>query len=102
MPLRTLPLGSFSLAGNSNRIASTPALIRWAAIWEPMTPAPRTATLRTAKRGFAAMAIPEGRRRHGNPHGGKNEAAADVGRRFGVQLERLRILQTENIYRSFI
>src|SRR4029453_14094012 len=39
-----------SLAGKSNRITGTLTLTRWAAICAPMTPAPRTATLRTLNR----------------------------------------------------
>src|SRR3546814_161708 len=43
----TMPLRSPSLAGRSNNTVSTLALTRCAAICAPMTPAPRTATLRT-------------------------------------------------------
>src|SRR5689334_2952783 len=44
--LATTPFLSPSFAGRSNRIVSTLALTRWAAICAPMTPAPSTATLR--------------------------------------------------------
>src|SRR3989338_3385920 len=47
--LLTIPLGSPSRAGRSNRMTGTLALTRCAAICAPITPAPRTATLRTWK-----------------------------------------------------
>ena len=47
MPFFTMPSGSPSFAGRSNRITGTLTLTRWAAICAPMTPAPSTATLRT-------------------------------------------------------
>src|SRR3546814_9241325 len=43
----TMPLLSPAFAGRSNNTVSTLALTRCAAICAPMTPAPRTATLRT-------------------------------------------------------
>src|SRR5690606_2229426 len=53
MALFTMPLGSPSLAGRSNSTVSTPALVRWAAICAPITPAPSTAARRTSS--FSAM-----------------------------------------------
>src|SRR5690606_31523250 len=44
----TIPFGSPSLSGRSNSTVSTPALVRWAAICAPITPAPRTAARRTS------------------------------------------------------
>src|SRR5690606_23762955 len=46
--LLAMPLGSPSLAGRSDSTVSTPALVRWAAICAPMTPAPSTAARRTS------------------------------------------------------
>src|SRR5690606_1442569 len=46
--LSTMPFGSPSFAGRSNRTVSTPALVRCAAICAPMTPAPSTAARRTS------------------------------------------------------
>src|SRR6266568_2914203 len=46
----TMPFGSPSLPARSNNSAGTPALARCAAICAPMTPAPRTAALRTRSR----------------------------------------------------
>src|SRR5690606_6900390 len=48
--LLAMPLASPSFAGRSNRITGTSALAQWAAICAPMTPAPRTATLRMMRR----------------------------------------------------
>src|SRR6266436_7219420 len=50
MALRTIALGSPSFAARSNNTTGTPALARCAAICAPMTPAPRTAALRTRNR----------------------------------------------------
>src|SRR5258706_4909152 len=46
----TMPFGSPSLPARSNNSVGTPALARCAAICAPMTPAPRTAALRTRNR----------------------------------------------------
>src|SRR3954471_17627529 len=50
MALVTIPFFGPSLAGRSNSTTGTLTLTRWAAICAPITPAPRTATLRTLKR----------------------------------------------------
>src|SRR3954463_9938438 len=46
----TIPFFGPSLAGRSNNTTGTLTLTRWAAICAPITPAPRTATLRTGNR----------------------------------------------------
>src|SRR5678815_3471310 len=55
--LRTMPFFGPSFAGRSNRITGTLTLTRWAAICAPMTPAPRTATLRTLNRFIVAPVV---------------------------------------------
>src|SRR5664280_109383 len=52
--LVTMPFFGPSLAGRSNSTTGTLTLTRCAAICAPMTPAPRTATLRTLNRFIAA------------------------------------------------
>src|SRR5690606_29854073 len=52
-----MPLAGPSLAGRSNRIVSTSALTRWAAICAPITPAPRTATLRMRSCGMGCSGL---------------------------------------------
>src|SRR5690606_25360828 len=49
MALSTMPSAGPSLAAKSNSTVSMPALVRWAAICAPMTPAPRTAARRTSR-----------------------------------------------------
>ena len=51
--LLTMPFGSPSFAARSNSTTGTPALTRWAAICAPITPAPRTAALRTGTERWA-------------------------------------------------
>src|SRR2546423_15711982 len=50
MAFVTIPFFGLSLAGRSNRTTGTFTLTRCAAICAPITPAPRTATLRTGNR----------------------------------------------------
>src|SRR5690349_6103979 len=57
MALVTMPFFGPSLAGRSNSTTGTPTLTRWAAICAPITPAPRTATLRTWNRFMRAPSL---------------------------------------------
>ena len=50
MAFSAMPLLGPSFAGRSKRTTGTRQFTRWAAICAPITPAPRTATLRTGNR----------------------------------------------------